>query len=356
MSRIVRRFQPILSRSFPAVLGACLSVWLAALARPARAADDPVSHRAGSWLGVCDNLLDCAIFGFSDDDTATLILSEPHGRAASGTLLLRPPRPLHGQPVRLQADRRPAALTLHPGPEAEAGQVRVRLDEAALQALLPMLAAGGRLAVTLPSARSPARATPLAIIRLAGAAPVLDWTVRARRHMPLPSVAPLVAAGSTPRPLPATAPPAAVTSLAATRSCLTQSSEGPDGGVSGYALSAHLQLWQIPCGSGNFDRLSLFVLADTDAGTAAPASFATPPQIVPHPPGMLVNAEIGDDGLSLTATEPSRGLNDCGDLRRYRWDGTRFRLSLARLMAACHGLTPEDWPTIYRDTPSDPVE
>lgn len=356
MSRIVRRSQPILSRSFQAALCACLSIWLAAVANPARAADDPVSHRAGSWLGVCDNLLDCTLFGFSDDDVATLVLSEPHGRAASGTLILRPPRPLHGQPVRLQSDRRAGALTLHTAPQTDGGQVRVRLDEAALQALLPMVAAGGRLSVTLPSVRAAPHAPPLAIIRLAGAAPVLDWSLRARRHMPLPSVAPLVAAGSTPHPLQAATPPAAVASLPATRTCLTQSSEGPDGGASGYALSPFLQLWQIPCGSGNFDRLSLFVLADTDAGTAAPASFATPPQIAPHPPGMLVNAEIGDDGLSLTATEPSRGLNDCGDLRRYRWDGARFRLSLARLMAACHGLTPEDWPTIYRDTPSDAVE
>ncbi len=342
-----------------ALAGLLLAAAVPARATLAVAADDPVSHRAGAWLGACDNLLDCTLFGFSDDDAATLILALPHGRAASATLVLRPAHPLRVQALRLwPADRHAAPLTLRPDPQADTGPPRFGLDPAAAQALPAMLRAGGRLAVTLAGtlagtgAATAAQARPpsLAVIRLAGAGPVLDWIARTRRHMPLPSVAPMVAAGSTPRRLGPGVPPPAVSSLAVTRACLSQDAEGPDDGAAGYALSQRFLLWQIPCGSGNFDRTSLFVLHDLESGVAAPALFATPPQVASRPPGMLVNAEIGADGLSLTATEPSRGLDDCGDVRRYRWDGARFRLSLARLMAACHGLAPEDWPAIYRDS------
>ena len=71
--------------------------------------------------------------------------------------------------------------------------------------------------------------------------------------------------------------------------------------------------------------------------------------MAPHPPGVLVDAEPGPDARDIAATAPKRGLGDCGDFRSYRWDGSRYRLVLARLMTACRGLGVEDWPVVYRD-------
>ena len=90
------------------------------------------------------------------------------------------------------------------------------------------------------------------------------------------------------------------------------------------------------------------MLSDTGTVRASLAGFTTLSQMAPRPPGILVNVEPGPDGTGITAIQPSRGLGDCGDLRSYRWDGTRFRLTLARLMIACRGLAPEDWPVVYR--------
>ncbi|MCQ8279456.1 DUF1176 domain-containing protein [Acetobacteraceae bacterium KSS8] len=314
-----------------ACLSACGPAW-------ARDADPPVSLRSGAWLGACDNRRDCAAYGFADDDSAVLLLHLPRGREPSGTLLLRFDRPDRAEGVRLQLGRRGAALSLRALP-GEAGLARAALDASAVRTVLPWLHQSGRFfAVTQgrPSLR--------AVFRLSGASPVLDWIVRAQRRAVEPG--PRIAASPGPAAdVPDPMPPPAVASLPAVRACASQDSEQPGQGPSASSLSGRVVLWRIPCGSGNFSQDSLFVL--DNGRTAALAAFPVPPQFPARAPGILVNAEL-DGPDALQAVEPSRGLDDCGDTRRYLWDGRRFVLERAQLMLACHGLAVEDWPVVYR--------
>ncbi len=307
--------------------------------------DAPVEV-AGDWLAACDNLQDCRAYGFGADDApAALLVVRSRDRPATATLVLRAdgPRPLSA--IRLLAPRHGREVTVRLVPGI-AGTLRGTLSAGEVGLLLPVLRGGGRLSL-LPVVRPGARSPPLGVLRLAGAVPALDWIeMRQRRAPEVPPPVPSPVALDPGAPPDARHLPPAVAALAAVRDCRRQDSEAATEDAAAYRLSATVDLWQIPCGSGNFDRASLFVLAML--GHAAPARFGVPSGFPARPPGLLVNVEASPDGRELGADEPRRGLGDCGDTRTYRWDGARYRLLSARLMPACHGLAPEDWPVVYR--------
>ena len=329
----------------------------AVAAAPASVVADPPSQMDGDWLAVCDNLLECRAYGFGADDTpAVLVVVRDHGRPAAAMLILRAdgPRPLAG--VRLLAPRHGPVVTVRLLPGG-AGTLRGALSAGEVGLLLPALRSGGRLlllALAPPGGHPAARGAALGAIRLAGAAPALDWIEARQRRppeaLPSPPSSPAAPPAAPPDPR---HPPTAVGALAAVRDCRRQDAEAPTDETVAVRLSATVSLWQIPCGSGNFDRATEFVLASP--GHAAPARFGTPSGVPARPPGLLLNAQASPDGRELSADEPSRGLGDCGDTRTYRWDGIRYRLVLARLMPACRGLGPEDWPVVYRGTSPEPA-
>ncbi|WP_419729419.1 DUF1176 domain-containing protein [Lichenicola sp.] len=325
----------------------CPADGLAASRGTAGPHEEPASRAFGDWLATCDNALDCTLDGFGADDTqATLIIGRPRGAAPVVTLLLQPAPLPPPASVRMVGARRGVAVTVRVQPAGASGAERGDLGAGAVAALLPVLRAGGRL--LLQAERPGGRQASLGVIRLAGLAAALDWIDARQRRVP--EALPLVMAVPD-GPVPAPDPhhlPAGVTALASVAACRREDADDPANDASAWALSSTVTLWQVPCGSGNFDRASLFVLADRATGRVAPAGFTAPPQVGAGPPGVLINAETGEDGHAITAIAPGRGLGDCGDLRRYRWDGQRFRLVTARLMIACRGLAPEDWPLVYR--------
>ncbi len=325
----------------------------AACAHGAASPHLPPSQLFGDWLASCDNTGDCTIDGFGDGfgaggGPATLILSRPRGAPSTIAMVLQPEDGRFAS-LRLQAPRRGPAVTvrlLASGP----GTVRGILSAGEVAALLPALHGDGRITLFRPPAHAGGRPVAFGILRLPGAAAALDWVEQRQHRMPdpLPPIRPPPPAVDGPQPDPRRVP-AAVSTLPALRACSRQEDGSePSGGVAAWQLDPSSALWAIPCGNGNFDRDTLFVLAGT-RGPAVPAIFPVLPQMATHPPGVLVDAEPGPDGRDIAATAPSRGLGDCGDFRAYRWDGSRFRLVLARLMTACRGLAVEDWPVVYRD-------
>jgi hypothetical protein len=327
-------------------LGIALGGVLPAVAAEPAARDLP-SQSFGDWLAACDNGGDCTAYGFgTGDNPATLILSRPRGGAPAITLIVQPDgaRP---SSLRLQEARHGPAVTIRLSSSGP-GTLRGTLSAGEVAALLPVLGSGGRLVLSRLPARPGGRPAPLGAIRLAGVAAALDWIAERQRRAldPLPALRPSPPSDG-PQPDPRHLP-AAVASMAAVRACRRQDAgDGPGTDDAAWRLDRSFTLWSIPCGSGNFDRQTLFVLAGAH-GSAALASFTALAQMSPHPPGVLVNAETGADGRDISATAPSRGLGDCGDFRNYRWDGSRYRLVLARLMTACRGLSVEDWPVVYR--------
>lgn len=315
----------------------------------AAAARDEPSRLFGDWLAACDNGLDCVGYGFGTGDTqATLILSRPRGAAPTMVLVLQPDRTLRPPVLRLQPARHGPAVTVRMQ-AADDGMMRGSLTAGEVTALLPFLRNGGRLLLTLPAPGG--RAVPFGVIGLAGAGPAMDWIDERQRHPAVSLPVPVrVAAAGGPPPDTHHVPPA-VGALPAVQACRRQDADDPATDTAAWRLSRTVSLWQVPCGSGNFDRAALYVLADPAGTRASLAGFTSLPQMAARPAGILVNAEVAADGTGIIAVEPSRGLGDCGDVRSYRWDGTRFRLILARLMTACHGLAVQDWPIVYRAGP-----
>lgn len=340
-------------------MSVCLGVFLvapaghaASLRTPSASREEPASRAFGDWLATCDNRLDCVLDGFGADDTpATLILSRPHGGLATATLVLQPDQPHDPTSVRLQLGRHGPSVAMPMQSATGAGPIRGVLDTAGTAILVPILRSGGRLSLMSQhggGVRPDSRGGGLGTIRLAGAGAALDWIEARQRRQPEPL--PLVQSPPADMLLRADPHrvPAMVSALPVVRACGRQDADDPSRAPAAWSLTAAVTLWQVPCGSGNFDSSSLFVLTDADLRHAVPAVFWSPPQVGPGQPGQLVNAQVGRNGLEIVATEPRRGLGDCGDQRVYRWDGVRYRLILARLMIACHGLTPEDWPVVYR--------
>lgn len=336
----------------PGVAAAALALApIIARAAPAAPRDGP-TRTFGDWLAACDNGGDCSVYGFgADDSQATLLLALPRGSAPAVTLILQPDPALRPVSIRLQATHRGPAVTVRLAAGRAAGRnggaSRGILSAGEVAALLPGLRGGGRLLlVALPGPGG--HAQPVGAIRLSGAGAALDWIADRQRHPPEPlPVAASAPAVDIAQPDPRHVP-AVVAGLPAVRACRRQDDDDPAADTAAWALGGSVSLWRIACGSGNFDRDTLFVLQGPRPGEAAPAAFGSLAGMMQRPPGMLANAETTPDGRELIATEPSRGLGDCGDVRSYRWDGMRFRLREARLMTACRGLAPEDWPLVYR--------
>lgn len=331
--------------------GAVLLASAGHAAPPPPARSEPASRAFGDWLATCDNQLDCVLDGFGADDTAaTLILSHPRGAPITTTMLLQADPQHDPASVRLQLGRRGPSVTMPMQASIGAGPLRGALGPAATASLVSMLRAGGRLSLVgqhVGGAHADGRVGSLGTIRLAGAGTAIDWIDMRQHRQPEPLPVVQSPPAGILRPADPHRVPLMVSTLLLVRACGHQDADDPSRAPAAWSLTATVALWQVPCGSGNFDSSSLFVL--TDAGhRAVPAAFWSPPQVGPGQPGQLINAQVGRDGMEIVATEPRRGLGDCGDQRVYHWDGVRYRLTLARLMIACHGLAPEDWPVVYR--------
>ena len=326
-----------------------------AAAAPGPAADAPV-QMSGDWLAACDNLLDCAAYGFGADDApAVLLVGHDRDRAPTATLILRAdaPRPLAA--VRLLAPRHGPAITVRLRPGA-AGTLRGapvgrrgRAAAAGAAWQRPAVAAADRQPRGQALGPAPAPASRRwASFRLAGAAPALDWIEARQRRKPelpapVPSPAPppipvrrparaacrppsppsprcASAAARTPRPRPTTSPP--------------PGSPPPSACGRSPAAAATSTAPRCPCWRRRAPPRWRASASRPASRSARPACWST--------------SRPARTGASSAADEPSRGLGDCGDTRTYRWDGVRYRLVSARLMPACHGLAPEDWPVVYR--------
>lgn len=64
--------------------------------------------------------------------------------------------------------------------------------------------------------------------------------------------------------------------------------------------------------------------------------------------GVLTGAAFNPATNTLSASFVGRGAGDCGTKHEWAWDGHTFRLINVRVMSACRGVPPEDWPVLYQ--------
>ncbi|MFI4935228.1 MAG: DUF1176 domain-containing protein [Caulobacterales bacterium] len=325
----------------------------------------PAAHAAGSktvkdWTAVCDNLRTCAAFGFSGEG----------GEADAYVKIARTGAPT-AQPrvsiVYVTGDKAPAATwTLQIGgrPIAGVGAVaavgqesgaRADLSPVAGAALIEALRNGDELEIYQAGKE-------LTGVSLSGSAAILIWvddqqgrvgtvTALARRGaqpasaVPAPPAPPVIVA----------APPVSQAGLAKVApASLTQSADDCNDGRAddGFdpliaRLAPGVVLWGPPCGSGAYNEVNIFFIADERDGNARRITFPEPPGSGQARDDILMNVSFDAKTQTLSSFSKGRGLGDCGSDEKWVWDGKAFQLLSDRVMDQCHGVLSDDWPSLF---------
>ena len=129
-----------------------------------------------------------------------------------------------------------------------------------------------------------------------------------------------------------------------------QADAGPEGPAA-YALDPQRALVLLPCLMGAYQGSAL--------GFVAPRGGGKPQRLILPMPyrgasadaaraTMFTNWDYDEATATLSMFAKGRGLTDCGVSASWAWDGQHFRLTDMALQAACGGVSPGDWPTLYR--------
>lgn len=120
----------------------------------------------------------------------------------------------------------------------------------------------------------------------------------------------------------------------------------------------------ITCLNGAYQASSLVFIAPRD-GRGSAKRVVLPP--LPFDAGedrnldadrfaMLTNAGYDPTTATLVHFAKGRGLADCGDSARWRYDGQAFRLFGFEQLTRCRGGAPGDWPALWRTAGSDDAQ
>lgn len=118
-----------------------------------------------------------------------------------------------------------------------------------------------------------------------------------------------------------------------------------------YALDGERALVFIPCIMGAYQGSSVAFLAQRSNGAAehliAPLAYSG--NSADHSGvDMFTEGDFDPKTGMLSMAARGRGLADCGTSASWIWDGKAFQLTSHYLQIACGGLSPGDWPTLFR--------
>lgn len=312
-----------------------------------------------NWTSVCDNIGDCAAFGFPSDEAALAYLEirRAAGPDAAPTATIS----------YASDDKQPSAdwqLTLDGQPMAGVGSVRAARSDAGARAemagpealaLIDALGSGQSLEVADGS-------KALFSISLAGSAAVLLWvddqqgrigTVTAflrKGPKPAASVPP-----APPTPIIAAAAPVSQAGLAdhapkslikGVEDCDTKrAATGSDDIVA--RLAPGVVLWGPECSMAAYNESSIFFVGDEHAGHMRRIVFPKPPGSSEPSTDILVNAGFDPKTQTLSSFNKGRGLADCGVSTSWVWNGKAFALLSENIMPVCQGVGADDWPPLF---------
>ena len=354
------------ARAAVASLSLLLAIFVFAAPGVARAQD------FGDWTVTCDNVRDCAAFGFpaSDSDLDGVIAfrrsdgAEDMGKAAV-TLYVDGAK--GSAPLTLKVDGKPIAgvKTERTGLSGQSGRdgftTEISPDE--MNAFVTALRRGSVLTIAASGGKDRAD------ISLRGAVAALLRMDDLQGRVGTPTA--LIRKGG--KPFVATVPPAPVIEAArlpdikgnpelATRLRKAQSkylakncddvSNLEDVSDLVEPLDASRTLVGLVCQTGAYNFTTAFwVVTGGDVAKAAPAMFDAPGAAAGN---VLTNVGFDRKTATLDFFHKGRGLGDCGVAGKYVWTGSKFALLSYSEMKACRGLASEDWPTVWRARLSGP--
>jgi hypothetical protein len=112
-------------------------------------------------------------------------------------------------------------------------------------------------------------------------------------------------------------------------------------------LAPGVVLYAPVCSRGAYNAVYSLVLADEKGRGARrvilPSASGSPEADVSDP----MNIDYSLSARILVSFSKGRGIGDCGSEQQWVWDGTAFRLVIARVMTDCRGVPFDDWPMLY---------
>ena len=67
-----------------------------------------------------------------------------------------------------------------------------------------------------------------------------------------------------------------------------------------------------------------------------------------EPGNQLTGGVYDPETREMESASLGRGIGDCGTHARWRWTGEAFVLIHQATMEVCAGMSPDDWPVLYR--------
>ncbi|HEX3917390.1 MAG TPA: DUF1176 domain-containing protein [Caulobacteraceae bacterium] len=322
----------------------------------------PSAHKTiKDWTAVCNNIGTCAAFGFptaDDPDGAYLEITREAGPAAAPSLAI----------VFDSGDTQPnqtwsLVLDGHPVPGVAPlaavgsdGGARATLNRAAALALIDAMRNGTKLDLVAAGKR-------VASISMAGSAATLLWVdvdqgrvgtvtaLGAKGTGPasgVPAAAPVPLITAAPAVSQAGLPTRAPTRLAkGVSDCADGNipSGTPDDIVA--RLAPGVVLWGPECDMAAYNESSVFFIGDEHAGHLRRITFPDPAGESAAGDDEIVNADFDATSQMLASFDKGRGIADCGSTTDWVWNGKAFVLISEDFMSECHGVSSEDWPSLF---------
>jgi hypothetical protein len=315
-----------------------------------------------SWLIVCDNTLACLAKGFSEDNAdAEIIVARDAGLAGTLAIAIRAEAKfgfddvqVDGVPVRLpkkawrlNSSDGETSLTTSDLDAARALVQRLRIGTKVTLGAAGEVPLEGFTATMLKLDERQGRVGTVTALVKVGPIPV--------SHVPPAPPLPRIANHPITATLKAGEERRLLATVRANQQALLRKEDCEAHPTAmeaeAHALDAGRALVIIPCIMGAYQGSSLAFIAPRGGGPAQRL-------IAPTPYGGndadRSNAdfftESGFDSKTgtLSMAAKGRGLADCGMSASWIWDGNSFHLSDMTLQKSCGGVSPGDWPTLFR--------
>ena len=315
-------------------------------AQPAAASDarpgdfTAASRTFDDWRVLCDNLGGCTAYGASGVPGGWVVVRRAPGADAAPVVSAGVPERDGGENARLTLDGRAVrpgeddlalARRLAQGATLAVGQgdrsVDISLDGAAA-ALLWMDERQGRIGTSGAVMRS-------------GDGPDAD--------VPGPGVPPRVpaapAVSQAGLPTEGIELPAVLEAREDVQACRADSWPAAEPLHTVNRLAEGRYLWGVECYRGAYNLGRAYWITGENGADARPMLF---PFAEGEPGNQLTGGVYDPETREMESASLGRGIGDCGTHARWRWTGEAFVLIHQATMEVCAGMSPDDWPVLYR--------
>lgn len=328
------------------------------------------------WLAVCDNLRNCAAYGFDVELSGGTFVKIERGGApgAAPKVMIAIDVPDKATQFTLAFDeadlpglpKEPQSGTRH---EDDSYARAILTDASAVEAFLTGIRKAQKIVARRIDPPGATKSdTEKSEISLSGAAAALLWIDDQQKRLdtvtaiikrgskpasavppPQPAAPVVVAAKPIAKPAPTAIPKAVINE--AKEQCDADDGERKTDDI--HRLNDKLVLYVFLCesDSGAYNYAYNLITASTDRpGEASGLPLVLPPSIDKRsdiPAQDMTNASADPKTMTISTFSKGRGIGDCGTESIWVFDGKAFRMTSFKMMPDCRGVPLWEWAPLY---------